>query len=137
MHSAGIAFLRSPSAFFHPIRRRSCLEKEAFMSFSKWCATSRVLLVLVVLALVPSLKAATPYLPIGPIPPADLPSRGASLEDVAKFAWQEFLALNWKASIDGAHPPSPSNPRGTPDPKWNYSMPAPAYPNPVVWQTYA
>jgi hypothetical protein len=81
--------------------------------------------------------AATPYLNITPRPPADLPSRGASLEDVAKFAWQEFLALNWKASIDAQHPPSPSNQRGTPDATWNYSKPTPAYPSPVVWQTYA
>ena len=63
-----------------------------------------VCLFLVLLA-VPAI-AATPYLNITPRPPADLPSRNASLEDVAKFAWQEFLALNWKASIDVQHPPS-------------------------------
>jgi hypothetical protein len=81
--------------------------------------------------------AATPYLNITARPPADLPSRNASLEDVAKFAWQEFLALNWKASIDAQHPPAAANPRGTPDSAWNYGMPTPKYPSPVVWQTYA
>jgi hypothetical protein len=101
----------------------------------------RALVLLLAFSLVSSLQAQTPYLQITPTPPPDLPSRNASLEDVAKFAWQEFLALNWKASIDSVpspgHPPSATNPRGTADGKWNYSMPTPAYPNPVVWQTYA
>jgi hypothetical protein len=84
-----------------------------------------------------SALAAPPYIQILPKPPQDLAGRNASQEDLAKFAWQEFLALNWKASIDAQHPPSPSNPRGTPDPAWNHSNPAPKYPNPLVWQTYA
>ena len=85
----------------------------------------------------PDVAGTAPYLIISPTPPKDLPSRSASLEDVAKFAWQEFLALNWKASIDSTNPPSASNPRGKPDPNWNYSMPAPQSPNPLTWQTYA
>lgn len=97
----------------------------------------RALVLLLAFSLVSSLQAQTPYLKISAAPPPDLPSRSASLEDVAKFAWQEFLALNWKASVDSTHPPSPANPRGLADGKWNYSMPTPAYPNPVVWQTYA
>jgi hypothetical protein len=86
---------------------------------------------------VASALAAPPYLNILPKPPQDLPSRSASLQDVAKFAWQEFLALNWKASIDAQHPPGASNPRGNPDLTWSPSQAAPAFPNPLVWQTYA
>ena len=97
----------------------------------------RAFVLLLAFSLVSSLQAQTPYLKISAAPPPDLPSRSASLEDVAKFAWQEFLALNWKASVDPNHAPSPTNPRGTPDGTWNYSMPTPVYPNPVVWQTYA
>jgi hypothetical protein len=97
----------------------------------------RALVFLLAFSLVSSLQAQTPYLKISAAPPPDLPSRSAPLEDVAKFAWQEFLALNWKASVDSTHPPSPANPRGTADGKWNYSMATPVYPNPVVWQTYA
>lgn len=85
----------------------------------------------------PELTAEAPYLPILSVPPKDLPSRSASLEQIAQFAWQEFLALNWKASVDATNPPSATNPRGMPDLNWNYSMPAPQSPNPLVWQTYA
>ncbi len=81
--------------------------------------------------------AAPPYLQITSRPPKDLPSRNVSQEDLAKFAWQEFLALNWKASIDMNNPPSPSNQRGLPDLEWSYSQQAPQFPNPLVWQTYA
>lgn len=74
---------------------------------------------------------------ITPRPPKDLASRNASQTDLAKFAWQEFLALNWKASVDSTRLPSPSNQRGLPDLTWNHSKPAPQFPNPLVWQTYA
>lgn len=97
----------------------------------------RTVLILLAVSVAASTLAAPPYLPILPTPPHDLASRNASLEDQAKFAWQEFLALNWKASIDSQHPPSPTNPRGTPDLKWSYANPVPAFPNPLVWQTYA
>lgn len=81
--------------------------------------------------------AAPPYLQITPRPPKDLASRNATQEELAKFAWQEFLALNWKASVDKQHPPSPSNQRGLPDLNWSHSQPAPQFPDPLVWQTYA
>jgi hypothetical protein len=81
--------------------------------------------------------AAPPYLQINPRPPKDLASRNASQEDLARFAWQEFLALNWKAAVDAKHPPSASNQRGLPDLKWSYRNQAPQFPNPLVWQTYA
>ncbi|MDQ3281412.1 MAG: hypothetical protein M3Q69_08370 [Acidobacteriota bacterium] len=77
-----------------------------------------------------------PYLNITMTPPNDLKA-GASLEEAAKFAWQEFLALQWKASVDANHPPSATNQRGLPDPNWNYSSATPSFPNPLVWQTYA
>lgn len=98
----------------------------------------RIVVSLVVACFIISAAPATPpYIQILPKPPQDLASRGASMEDVAKFAWQEFLALNWKASIDAQHPPSATNPRGTPDLTWNPSKPVPQFPNPLVWQTYA
>lgn len=81
-------------------------------------------------------QALPPYLNISSTIPNDLP-RTATLEQVAQFAWQEFLALNWKASIDSTHPPSATNQRGNPDPGWNYTMAAPASPDPLVWQTFA
>jgi hypothetical protein len=80
--------------------------------------------------------AVPPNLQITPRPPKDL-SRSASQTDLALFAWQEFLALNWKASVDSTHPPSPANQRGLPDLKWSYKNQAPSFPNPLVWQTYA
>jgi hypothetical protein len=92
---------------------------------------------LVALSIVVNAAAAPPYIQITPRPPKDLASRNASQEDLAKFAWQEFLALNWKASVDAQSPPSPSNQRGLPDLKWSYSNQAPQFPNPLVWQTYA
>jgi hypothetical protein len=76
-------------------------------------------------------KAESDYLTITPTPPKDLPSRSASLEELAKFAWQEFLALNWKSSWGKDHK------RGTPDLGWDYSMPVPMGYEPVVWHTYA
>lgn len=97
-----------------------------------------VLLALLSIAVAPSAPTAVPaYLQIEPYPPKDLATRDASMEDLAKFAWQEFFALNWKASIDSRHPPSAANQRGTPDLNWNPRQPVPQYPNPLVWQTYA
>lgn len=84
-----------------------------------------------------ALAAPPPPIKILPKPPQDLPTRTASQTDLAVFAWQEFLALNWKAAVDAQHPPSPTNQRGTPDMTWSHSKPVPKYPNPLVWQTYA
>lgn len=81
--------------------------------------------------------APAPYLQIVPRPPKDLSSRSATQEAIARFAWQEFLALNWKASVDMGHPPTPSNPRGLPDLTWSYSVKVPQPSGPLVWQTYA
>ncbi|MEA2570397.1 MAG: hypothetical protein QOI24_2398 [Acidobacteriota bacterium] len=93
-------------------------------------------LVVLLAALLTAATPTPPYLAIRSTPAPDLP-RSASQEDLAKFAWQEFLALNWKASIDSTHPPSPTNPRGTPDAQWTHANPAPQFPDPLVWQTYA
>ncbi len=102
---------------------------------SKRCST--IIAIVVALSTWLSATAAVPYIQIMPRPPKDLASRAASQEDLAKFAWQEFLALNWKASVDSTHAPGPSNQRGLPDLAWSYSKPAPQFPNPLVWQTYA
>ncbi|WP_442266730.1 hypothetical protein ACSIGC_03260 [Tenacibaculum sp. ZS6-P6] len=45
--------------------------------------------------------------------PIDVPIN-ASQEELAKFAWQEFFALNWKSSWEK------DNLRTKPDTKWNY-----------------
>jgi hypothetical protein len=108
-------------------------EQEVFVSPLKRTAVAFLLVTLLAAAS----PATAQYLSIVPQPPADLASRNASLEDIAKFAWQEFLALNWKASIDTQHPPSTSNQRGRPDLSWNHKQPVPQFPNPLVWQTYA
>lgn len=78
------------------------------------------------------LQANSDYLNITPTPPHDTPSRNVSTEELAKFAWQEFLALNWKAAFN---PNSKLlGTRGKPDLAWNYSQPVPSL---LVWQTYA
>lgn len=106
-------------------------------SESRLIIIKSALALLAVLSIVVSSVAAPPYIQISPKPPKDLASRNASQEDLAKFAWQEFLALNWKASVDSQHLPSPLNQRGLPDLRWSYKNPAPQFPNPLVWQTYA
>ncbi|HRQ64410.1 MAG TPA: hypothetical protein PKZ76_06045 [Xanthomonadaceae bacterium] len=61
--------------------------------------------------------------------PHDVPQgRGANTQDLAVFAWQEFIALNWPA-ID----PATSGQRGRPDPQRHFSD---ADPGLTVWQTY-
>jgi hypothetical protein len=77
-----------------------------------------------------------PYLEITSTPPKDLKPK-ATLEEAAKFAWQEFLALQWKASVDSKNPPTATNSRGLPDTTWNYGMATAQFPDPLVWQTYA
>lgn len=60
--------------------------------------------------------------------PGDLPL-GASEEDLARFAWNEFFALNWQASW------STDNNRGTPNTSWVFSTSG-AQPDLAVWETY-
>lgn len=65
-------------------------------------------------------------------PPKEM-ALNATQEEMAAFAWNEFLALNWKSAY--VH----SGKRGTPDYNWDYSVRTPNnYPDePVVWETYA
>lgn len=107
--------------------------------FASRTATRRsVFALLAALSIVINAVAATPpYLQIASRPPKDLSSRNATEEAIARFAWQEFLALNWKASVDMGHPPSASNPRGLPDLTWSYSTKTAQPSGPLVWQTYA
>lgn len=52
-------------------------------------------------------------------------------EELAFFAWQQFLALSWQSNYSAKKPV-----RGTPDSAWDYSEPyTPG--QPVVWETYA
>lgn len=60
--------------------------------------------------------------------PGDLPL-GASEEDLARFAWNEFFALNWQASW------TKDNSRGTPQTDWVFSTSG-AQPDLAVWETY-
>lgn len=61
--------------------------------------------------------------------PHDVP-QGASAtpEQLAIFAWQEFIALNWPAQT-----PSETGVRGRPNPKKSFNQ---AEPGLTVWQTY-
>jgi len=63
--------------------------------------------------------------------PSDLPAN-ANDSLLATFAWNEFFALNWKASYgkDGV--------RDHPDSTWNYGNDKSPFPSgEVVWETYA
>ncbi|PMS12195.1 hypothetical protein C0Z17_11535 [Trinickia caryophylli] len=61
--------------------------------------------------------------------PDDIPgengAQGASLQDAAKFAWQEFIALNW---------PAMAGVRDMPDDQEKFG--APTYSGPLVWHTF-
>ena len=50
---------------------------------------------------------------------------------LANFAWQEMIALNWKATYDGKK----NLTRDEPDKNWNYTKAG--TPDHVVWETYA
>ncbi|MFA6082844.1 hypothetical protein [Mucilaginibacter sp.] len=65
-----------------------------------------------------------------PIPPTDLDT-GAGERELSQFAWEEFLALNWKSSfnINGK--------RDYPDSTWSYQDSSAAYPELNVWETFA
>jgi hypothetical protein len=69
-----------------------------------------------------------PYIEITSTPPSDV-ATDATPEQLAMYAWQQFLALTWKAGY-------PATQRGEPDPNWNYSTPG-AFPELMTWQTYA
>lgn len=58
--------------------------------------------------------------------PGGAPS--ASPEDASKFAWQEFIALNWPSSFDK------DKKRGWPDKGLRFGEPK--YDGPTVWQTF-
>ncbi|MBI3218415.1 MAG: hypothetical protein HYZ44_02790 [Bacteroidetes bacterium] len=62
-------------------------------------------------------------------PPKDLADSTASPQQLVEFAWEEFLALNWKSSYakDGL--------RDHADTTWSYADEA--YPDLAVWETYA
>ena len=63
-------------------------------------------------------------------PPKDL-EENASDTSLIKFAWEEFLALNWKSSYNQ------NGLRDFPDTTWNWSSDNDPYPDLVVWETYA
>ncbi len=65
-----------------------------------------------------------------PTPPSDLDT-GADPKKLAEFAWEEFLALNWKSSY------SKDQKRDSPDTTWNYQTEPGAYPDLDVWETFA
>jgi hypothetical protein len=67
------------------------------------------------------------YINISYVLPEDLPA-GASEEELAKFAWKEFFALNWESSW------AKDNKRTTPDKSW--TIKSSAEPNLAVWETF-
>lgn len=64
-------------------------------------------------------------------PPKDLADSTATPQQLVEFAWEEFLALNWKSSYlkDGL--------RDHPDTTWSYADTSSAYPDLSVWETFA
>ncbi|MCW3110169.1 MAG: putative lipoprotein precursor, partial [Segetibacter sp.] len=65
-----------------------------------------------------------------PFPPKDLDS-GAIPKQLVEFAWEEFLALNWKSSFNS------NSLRDYPDTTWSYYTDSAPYPALNVWETYA
>lgn len=65
-----------------------------------------------------------------PFPPIELDSN-ATPEQLVSFAWNEFLALNWKSSY------SANGKRDYPDTSWSYTADSLPFPDLVVWETYA
>lgn len=55
----------------------------------------------------------------------------ASDTALAAYAWQEFLALNWKSSFDS------SGIKGEPDTSWSYAYDTSSQTATVVWETFA
>ncbi len=64
-------------------------------------------------------------------PPKDLADTMATPQQLVEFAWEEFLALNWKSSY------AMDSLRDHPDNQWSYADTTSAYPDLVVWETYA
>lgn len=64
---------------------------------------------------------------VHPDVPADIPGGAtkASLRDAARFAWREFIALNWPAAEDVRDTPDTALPFGDPD-----------FSGPLVWHTF-
>ncbi len=75
----------------------------------------------------PSSSSSTPLI-INYKVPHDLPI-GASEEDIANFAWNEFFALNWEAAWTEASPN-----RFEPNKSWTANKVTPTL---AVWETYA
>jgi len=65
-----------------------------------------------------------------PYLPSELDYPSTEAEQVT-FAWNEFLALNWKSSY------ASDSIRDNPDQNWNYSQRPEPYPPLVVWETFA
>jgi hypothetical protein len=67
---------------------------------------------------------------IKPTTPPD-PDTGATPKTLSEYAWEEFLALNWRASYatDGK--------RGMPDTTWSYQNENNAFADLDVWETFA
>jgi hypothetical protein len=73
-------------------------------------------------------RGSSPFIiEFNPLPPADVDSN-ATPEQLASFAWNEFLALNWKSSY------KENGLRDYPDVTWSYNHP---FPDLTVWETYA
>lgn len=67
-------------------------------------------------------------------PPHDIPADlGPDPLTLARFAWNEFLALNWKSSYPAS---GRIHQRGRPDLIWDYYSDKQPYPELVVWETY-
>jgi hypothetical protein len=62
-----------------------------------------------------------------PLPPNEL-DVDATPQELVEFAWEEFLALNWKSSY------SKNKKRDCPDTTWTFSN---SNPDTLVWETYA
>jgi hypothetical protein len=82
----------------------------------------------------PALAGST--ISVVPLPvPTDIPggAANASIQSAARFAWQEFIALNWPAVPQTGQ----LNTRDTPDTSCGFDdQTAPCNARPLVWQTY-
>lgn len=67
-----------------------------------------------------------------PKPPHDIPL-GADQLTLSQFAWNEFLALNWRSTYNKN---IERHERGEPDYYWDYSTDKNPYPDLAVWETY-
>lgn len=81
----------------------------------------------------PDAKLASPsgvQLSFSAYPPKDV-AANATPEQLIQFAWDEFIALTWKSSY------SSDGKRDNPDQSWSWNNYTGAYPDLVVWETYA